>query len=136
MTAAALRAKPAAGQAPGGDALAAWAEHTGRRQAAEHGRGEMRFVFYGRLSTEDLPGSGDVAGRGSETRLGRWWPGTATSWPSSSTSGRTGRWRGRDVHRPPPWSPHWLTRTAAGPQALDSLRDGGDHGDARRRNSS
>ena len=53
MPAAALRAKSAAGQAPGGDALAAWAERTGRRQAAEHGRGEVRFVFYGRVSTED-----------------------------------------------------------------------------------
>ena len=53
MTAAALRAKSATGQAPGGDALAAWAERTGRRQAAEHGRGQVRFVFYGRVSTED-----------------------------------------------------------------------------------
>ena len=32
MTAAALRAKPTAGQAPGGDALASWAERAGRRQ--------------------------------------------------------------------------------------------------------
>ena len=52
MTAAALRAKSATGQAPGGDALAAWAERTGRRQAAEHGRGQVRFVFYGRVWTE------------------------------------------------------------------------------------
>ncbi len=37
----------------GGDALAAWAERTGRRRAAGHGRGGQRFAFYGRVSTED-----------------------------------------------------------------------------------
>ena len=36
-----------------GDALAAWAERTGRRQAAGHERGGLRFAFYGRVSTED-----------------------------------------------------------------------------------
>jgi hypothetical protein len=30
-----------------------WAERTGRRQAADHGRGLLRFAFYGRVSTED-----------------------------------------------------------------------------------
>lgn len=33
--------------------LAVWAERTGRRQAADHGRGLLRFAFYGRVSTED-----------------------------------------------------------------------------------
>jgi len=37
----------------GGDALAAWAERTGRRRAAGHGRGGLRFAIYGRVSTED-----------------------------------------------------------------------------------
>ena len=37
----------------GGDALAAWAERAGRRRAAGHGRGGLRFAFYGRVSTED-----------------------------------------------------------------------------------
>ena len=43
------------GAAPGagGDALAVWAERTGRRGAAEPGGGGLRFVFYGRVSTED-----------------------------------------------------------------------------------
>ncbi len=37
----------------GGDTLEAWAERTGRRRAAGHGRGVLRFAFYGRVSTED-----------------------------------------------------------------------------------
>jgi len=44
---------PAAGQAAGGDTLALWAEATGRRRAAGHGLGGLRFAFYGRVSTED-----------------------------------------------------------------------------------
>ena len=41
------------GRQAGPDALAAWAERTGRRRAAGHERGGPRFVFYGRVSTED-----------------------------------------------------------------------------------
>jgi len=37
----------------GGDTLEAWAGRTGRRRAAGHGRGILRFAFYGRVSTED-----------------------------------------------------------------------------------
>jgi site-specific DNA recombinase len=37
----------------GGESLAAWAERTGRRQAAGRGRGSLRFVFYGRVPAED-----------------------------------------------------------------------------------
>ena len=37
----------------GGGMLEAWAERTGRRRAASHGRGALRFAFYGRVSTED-----------------------------------------------------------------------------------
>jgi DNA invertase Pin-like site-specific DNA recombinase len=33
--------------------LAAWAEASGRRRASGHARGELRFAFYGRVSTED-----------------------------------------------------------------------------------
>ena len=33
--------------------LAAWAEATGRQRAGGHARGELRFAFYGRVSTED-----------------------------------------------------------------------------------
>ena len=38
---------------PAGDALASWAERSGRRRAAEPVRGGLRFAFYGRVSTED-----------------------------------------------------------------------------------
>ena len=38
---------------PGADALAVWAERTGRGSAAEPGGGGLRFAFYGRVSTED-----------------------------------------------------------------------------------
>jgi site-specific DNA recombinase len=37
----------------GGGGLAAWAEASGRRRATGHARGELRFAFYGRVSTED-----------------------------------------------------------------------------------
>jgi DNA invertase Pin-like site-specific DNA recombinase len=53
MAATALPGKPAAGQAAGGDMLTLWAEATGRRRAAGHGLGGLRFAFYGRVSTED-----------------------------------------------------------------------------------
>src|SRR5690242_3056170 len=35
------------------DALVAWAEESGRRRAGEPARGGLRFVLYGRVSTED-----------------------------------------------------------------------------------
>ena len=38
---------------PGADALAAWAERTGRRRAGVAARGGLRFALYGRVSTED-----------------------------------------------------------------------------------
>src|SRR5215467_10741599 len=37
----------------GGDALILWAERSGRRPAARARSGGLRFVFYGRVSTED-----------------------------------------------------------------------------------
>src|SRR5260370_1578490 len=45
----------AAGGWPAGGhgGLAAWAERSGRRWSAESGQGGLRFVFYGRVSTED-----------------------------------------------------------------------------------
>jgi len=33
--------------------LAAWAEASGRRRATGRARGELRFAFHGRVSTED-----------------------------------------------------------------------------------
>jgi len=45
--------EPGPGRRAGGDALVQWAERTGRRGAGVPGRGGLRFVFYGRVSTED-----------------------------------------------------------------------------------
>ena len=42
-----------AGPGAGAGVLAAWAERTGRGGAAEPDHGGLRFVFYGRVSTED-----------------------------------------------------------------------------------
>ena len=39
--------------AAGGDGLVAWAARSGRPQTGGTGRGGLRFVFYGRVSTED-----------------------------------------------------------------------------------
>ncbi len=39
--------------AAGGDGLVAWAARSGRPQTGGTGRGGVRFVFYGRVSTED-----------------------------------------------------------------------------------
>jgi site-specific DNA recombinase len=53
MAATALPGPSTAGLAAGGDMLTLWAEATGRRWAAAHGVGGLRFAFYGRVSTED-----------------------------------------------------------------------------------
>jgi site-specific DNA recombinase len=50
---AARRLASAAAREPAGDALASWAERSGRRRPAEPSRGALRFAFYGRVSTED-----------------------------------------------------------------------------------
>jgi len=42
-----------AGPGAGAGVLAAWAERTGCGAEAEPGHGGLRFVFYGRVSTED-----------------------------------------------------------------------------------
>jgi len=53
VTAAGRHPVAAPARQPAGDALAAWAERSGRRRAAEPARGKLRFAFYGRVSTED-----------------------------------------------------------------------------------
>jgi site-specific DNA recombinase len=45
--------EPLPGGRVGGDALAQWADLTGRRSRGVAGRGRLRFAFYGRVSTED-----------------------------------------------------------------------------------
>ena len=50
---AAARRAGHAGQGAGGDALAVWAERTGRRSGPGQGRARLRFAFYGRVQAED-----------------------------------------------------------------------------------
>ena len=45
--------KPGIGPAAGGDGLVAWAARSGRPHAGGPVRDGLRFVFYGRVSTED-----------------------------------------------------------------------------------
>jgi hypothetical protein len=49
----ALDEKRGTARAAGGFGLAAWAEASGRQRASGQARGGLRFVFYGRVSTED-----------------------------------------------------------------------------------
>lgn len=44
---------PVPGPDPGGDTLVSWAERTAHGDRRAPGRGMLRFVFYGRVSTED-----------------------------------------------------------------------------------
>ena len=44
---------PGTAPAAGASGLVAWAEESGRRRVKGPPRGGLRFVFYGRVSTED-----------------------------------------------------------------------------------
>src|SRR6266566_5229714 len=86
------------------DGLLAWAERAGRRPAAEPGRGGLRFAFYGRVSTEGY--QDPVTSRARQFgQAGALVAGHGRIGPTSSTSGRAGRWRGRVARRRLPWSP-------------------------------
>jgi hypothetical protein len=54
-----------------GDALVLWAERTARGDRHVAGNGGLRFLFYGRVSTEDWQDRSHQ-GRGSGSRPGRW----------------------------------------------------------------
>jgi hypothetical protein len=58
-------------RAAGRDDLVAWAARSGRPQARGPVRGGLRFVFYGRVSTEDWQDP-VTRGRGSGSRRRRW----------------------------------------------------------------
>jgi len=53
MSAAPMGMLAAGGPVPSGDMLASWAEGLGRGRVRAPGPGSLRFVFYGRVSTED-----------------------------------------------------------------------------------
>ena len=64
--------------------LAAWAERSGRQRLGGPARGSLRFVFYGRVSTEDWQDPVTSRAR-SGRRCRRWSAGTGRLWRSSST---------------------------------------------------
>ena len=53
MVAAPFAPDPGPGRSGIGDVLVSWAERTGHSDRRAPGRGMLRFVFYGRVSTED-----------------------------------------------------------------------------------
>ena len=92
-------------QAPhgeGGDGLLAWAERSGQRRPGGPARGGLRFVFYGRVSTEDWqdPVTSRARQRGQAQALVRGHGQVVAEFFDIGES-RTVAW-GR---RPPPWSP-------------------------------
>jgi hypothetical protein len=96
-----------------GDALAVWAEQTGRRRAAGHERGLLRFVFYGRVSTEDHQDPVTSRARQRE-QAAALMAGHGQIVAEFFDMGKAARWRGRGARRLPLWSRTWRTRTAAG----------------------
>ena len=95
--------EPRPGKGAGGDVLALWAERTGRRWAGVPGRGGLRFVFYGRVSTEDWQDPVTSRARQREQAAVLVAAARDRSWRSSSIQGRAGRWRGRGACRPLRW---------------------------------
>ena len=113
MAATALPGMPAAGQAEGGDMLTLWAEAAGRRRAAGHGLGRLRFAFYGRVSTEDWqdPVTSRARQRDQAAALVAGHGRIVAEFFDTGYS-RTLPWRAARRRRR--WSPRWPTRTAAG----------------------
>ena len=105
--------EPGPGRRAGGDALALWAERTGRRRAGVAGRGGLRFVFYGRVSTEDWQDPVTSRARQRE-QAGVLVAGHGTIVAEFFDSGQAARCRGRGGRRPRPWWRRWPIRTADG----------------------
>jgi hypothetical protein len=97
---------------PGTDGLLAWAERTGRRAAAEPGRGGLRLAFYGRVSTEDW--QDPVTSRARQREQAEALVRGHGSIVAEFTSARAVRWRGRAARRRLHWPPRSLTRPGAG----------------------
>jgi site-specific DNA recombinase len=97
--------------APCGDRLTAWAERSGRRHPSNPSQGDLRFAFYGRISTEDWqdPVTSWVRQRDRAAALVAGHGTIVTEFFDAGES-RTLAW----ARRPQPWSPRWLIRTAAG----------------------
>jgi len=118
--------------AAGGDGLVAWAARSGRPQTGGTGRGGLRFVFYGRVSTEDWQDPVTSRARQRE-QAGALVRGTGRSWRSSSTLGRAGRWRGDGARKPPGWSRSWRIPAGAGTRSWWGSMSGRSTGASTRR---
>ena len=97
---------------PGREMLAAWAERTGRREAGQPCRGGLRFVFYGRVSTEDHQDPVTARARQRE-QAAALVAGHGRIVAEFFDIGQNRALAGH-ARRPPPWSPRWPTRTVAG----------------------
>jgi site-specific DNA recombinase len=100
------------------DGLAEWAEHSAVRRAGRLTAdglvpGRLRFVFYGRVSTEDWqdPVTSRARQREQAEALVR---GHGQIVAELFDVGRAGRWHGRGARRPPSWSPTSPIRTGDG----------------------
>ena len=96
------------------DVLALWAaEGQNRHSKGDPCPGRLRFVFYGRVSTEDWqdPVTSRARQREQAEALVR---GHGVIVAEFSTWGRAGRWRGPVARGPPRWSPSSLTRAGGG----------------------
>jgi len=118
--------------AAGGDGLVAGAARSGRPQTGGTGRGGLRFVFYGRVSTEDWQDPVTSRARQRE-QAGALVRGTGRSWRSSSTLGRAGRWRGDGARKPPGWSRSWRIPAGAGTRSWWGSMSGRSTGASTRR---
>jgi len=108
----ALAGMPGTGSSAGGE-LTCW--RRGPRAWPPAGKGYpatggLRFAFLRACLDGGLAGSGDIAGAataaGGDARRGA----GHDRGRVLRLRGRAGRWRGRGVRRPPPWSRTWRTR--------------------------
>ena len=109
-----MRGKQGTSPAGGVDGLVAWAEGTGRRRSGGPARGGLRFVFYGRVSTEDWqdPVTSRARQREQAEALVRGHGVIVAEFFDVRAEPDGGV--GAGARRPPPWSPRWPTRTGAG----------------------
>ena len=97
----------------GGDALAAWAESLAGRGRGMRGRGCLRFIFYGRVSTEDW--QDPVTSRARQLQQAVMLTaghGVIVAESFDVGESRTLPWARRP--RPRLWWPRWRIRTGAG----------------------
>ena len=111
--------------AAGGDGLAAWAARSGRPQAGGPVRGGLRFVFCGRVPTEDRqdPVTSRVRQREQAAALARGHGQVVAEFFDTGES-RTVAWGPAAARGPPRWSPSWRIRAGAGTRSWSGSMSG------------